>query len=96
MTWLINSATHIWGYRNYTTSDQSRNLWWVALVTFGEGWHNNHHHYMHSTRQGFYWWEIDLTYYGLKALSWTGLIWNLRPVPTDVLAEGREKIASQA
>ena len=62
---------------------------WGAILTFGEGWHNNHHYYPASTRQGFYWWEIDLTYYGLKVLSWTGLIWDLKPVPASVLAEGR-------
>jgi stearoyl-CoA desaturase (delta-9 desaturase) len=61
MTWLINSATHIWGYRNYTTSDQSRNLWWVALVTFGEGWHNNHHAQPVAAYHGHRWWEIDAT-----------------------------------
>ncbi len=95
-TCFINSLAHVFGRQRFATGDTSRNSLLLALLTLGEGWHNNHHHYMHSTRQGFYWWEIDLTYYGLKALSWTGLIWNLRPVPTDVLAEGREKIASQA
>ena len=71
------------------TGDDSRNSLLLALLTLGEGWHHHHHHYMHSTRQGFYWWEIDLTYYGLKVLSWTGLIWNLRPVPVEVMAEGK-------
>ncbi|MEY4201978.1 MAG: hypothetical protein RLZZ265_3718 [Verrucomicrobiota bacterium] len=88
-TCFINSLAHVFGRQRYQTGDTSRNSLLLALLTLGEGWHNNHHHYMHSTRQGFYWWEIDLTYYGLKVLSWTGLIWNLRPVPAEVLAEGR-------
>jgi len=80
----INSLAHLIGKKRFQTQDDSRNSWFLALITLGEGWHNNHHHYMHSTRQGFYWWEIDLTYYALKMLSWTGLIWNLRPVPIEV------------
>ncbi len=88
-TCFINSLAHVFGSQRYVTGDTSRNSLLLALLTLGEGWHNNHHHYMHSTRQGFYWWEVDLTYYGLKALSWTGLIWNLRPVPAEVLAEGK-------
>ncbi len=90
-TCFINSMAHVFGRQRFETGDTSRNSLLLALLTLGEGWHNNHHHYMHSTRQGFYWWEIDLTYYGLKALSWTGLIWNLRPVPAEVLAEGRQR-----
>ncbi|MFM8469729.1 MAG: acyl-CoA desaturase, partial [Limisphaerales bacterium] len=82
------SLAHVFGRQRFATGDDSRNSLLLALLTLGEGWHNNHHHYMHSTRQGFYWWEIDLTDYALKALSWTGLIWNLRPVPAEVLAEG--------
>ncbi len=88
-TFLVNSLAHVFGKRRFATEDTSRNNWWIALVTLGEGWHNNHHHYMGSARQGFYWWEIDITYYILKALSWCGLIWDLRPVPEAVLAEGR-------
>ena len=95
-TCFINSLAHVFGRQRFATGDTSRNSLLLALLTLGEGWHNNHHHYMHSTRQGFYWWEIDLTYYGLKALSWTGLIWNLRPVPVEVLEEGRVKVAAQA
>jgi len=90
-TCFINSLAHVFGRQRFATGDDSRNSLLLALLTLGEGWHNNHHHYMHSTRQGFYWWEIDLTYYALKVLSWTGLIWNLRPVPVEVLAEGRVK-----
>ncbi|MEI9863837.1 MAG: acyl-CoA desaturase [Limisphaerales bacterium] len=77
----INSLAHLLGRRRYETEDNSRNSLILALITLGEGWHNNHHRYMSATRQGFYWWEIDVSYYALKALSWTGLIWNLKPVP---------------
>ena len=94
-TCSINSLAHVFGRQRFQTGDDSRNSLLLALITLGEGWHNNHHHYMHSTRQGFYWWEIDLTYYGLKALAWTGLIWNLRPVPVELLAAGRSNTAPQ-
>ncbi len=94
-TCSINSLAHVFGRQRFPTGDDSRNSLLLALLTLGEGWHNNHHHYMHSTRQGFYWWEIDLTYYGLKALAWTGLIWNLRPVPVELLAARRSNTAPQ-
>lgn len=80
-TVTINSLSHVWGSRRYQTKDQSRNNWFLAIITLGEGWHNNHHHYPGSARQGFFWYEYDLTYYGLKALSYLGLIWDLKPVP---------------
>ncbi len=80
-TYTINSLSHVFGKQRYKTGDSSRNNWFLALITLGEGWHNNHHHYPSSTRQGFYWWEIDITYYLLKAMSWCGLIWDLKPVP---------------
>jgi len=85
LTYSINSIAHVVGRRRYKTSDDSRNNFLLALLTLGEGWHNNHHHYPGSTRQGFYWWEVDITYYGLKVLSWLGLIWDLRPVPPAIL-----------
>lgn len=88
-TCLVNSAAHWWGSRPYKTTDQSRNNLWVALVTLGEGWHNNHHHYPASARQGFRWWEIDVTYYMLKAMGAIGLIRKLRPVPAHALTRGR-------
>lgn len=66
-TWAVNSATHVWGYRNYKTRDQSRNLWWVAILAYGEGWHNNHHAYQRLARHGHRWWEVDVTY----AVIWT-------------------------
>ena len=88
-TFTINSLSHIWGSQRYHTSDDSRNNFFLALVTLGEGWHNNHHRYMRSVRQGFYWWEIDITFYVLKVVSWTGLIWDLRAVPKNILEEGQ-------
>ena len=76
-TWLINSATHMWGYRNYDVSDHSRNLWWVALLTSGEGWHNNHHAYPRMARHGHKWWELDVTFLVIKTLEKCGLAWNV-------------------
>jgi stearoyl-CoA desaturase (delta-9 desaturase) len=95
-TFTINSLDHMIGSRRYRTSDNSRNNWVLALLTFGEGWHNNHHRYAGSTRQGFFWWEFDLTYYILVALSWIGVVRDLRPVPQDVLAEGRAGISEDS
>ncbi len=89
-TFTINSLSHVFGKRRYATSDDSRNNGLLALVTLGEGWHNNHHRFSSSTRQGFYWYEYDITYYGLKLLSWLGLVWQLRPVPVGILEEGRK------
>lgn len=83
----INSFTHLWGKRRFHTTDDSRNSFILAIVCLGEGWHNNHHRYQTSTRNGFYWWEIDPTYYGLKFLSWTGFIWGLKPVPKSIYEE---------
>ena len=83
-TYTINSLSHVWGRQRYQTGDASRNNFWLALITLGEGWHNNHHHYPAATRQGFFWWEWDPTYYGLKLLSWCGLIWDLHPVPKRI------------
>jgi stearoyl-CoA desaturase (delta-9 desaturase) len=72
-TWLVNSATHRWGYKNFVTKDDSKNLWWVALVSFGEGWHNNHHTFQRSSRHGLRWWEFDVTYVTIQLLSLLGL-----------------------
>jgi stearoyl-CoA desaturase (delta-9 desaturase) len=88
-TFTINSLDHMIGRRRFDTPDTSRNNWVLAILTFGEGWHNNHHRYAISARQGFYWWQVDLTYYVLKALSWLRVVRDLRPVPDKVLAEGR-------
>jgi len=85
-TFTINSLSHQFGTRRYATSDTSRNNVWLALLTMGEGWHNNHHHYMNSVRQGFFWWEIDASYYVLRALEWLGVTWDLVHPPARVLA----------
>jgi stearoyl-CoA desaturase (delta-9 desaturase) len=85
-TVTINSLAHQFGRRRYPTRDGSRNNPWLALLTFGEGWHNNHHHYPGSARQGFYWWEFDLTWYVLKLLSWLRVVWDLKPVPPQLRA----------
>ncbi|MCA9252099.1 MAG: acyl-CoA desaturase [Phycisphaerales bacterium] len=94
-TCTINSLAHLFGKRRYNTTDDSRNNVFLAFLTLGEGWHNNHHRYPGSVRQGFYWWEIDLTFLGLRALQWMGLIWELNAVPANVLAEGRERTHQQ-
>ncbi len=85
-SFAINSFAHLVGRQRYVTSDESRNSWLLAILTTGEGWHNNHHHFPSSARQGFYWWEFDLTYYVLRGLELLGLVWDLRPVPEDLLA----------
>ncbi len=95
-TYTINSLAHKIGRKRYETQDESGNSFLLALITLGEGWHNNHHHYPASVRQGFYWWEIDLTYYTLVLLSWTGLIWDLRPVPEHVRSARRVDMAVAA
>jgi stearoyl-CoA desaturase (Delta-9 desaturase) len=79
-TFTINSLAHVFGSRRFDTRDDSRNNWLLALITFGEGWHNNHHHRPGSVRQGFRWWEFDLSYYILRALAALGLVWDLRPI----------------
>jgi len=84
-TFCINSLAHVRGKKRYVTGDDSRNNWLLATFTMGEGWHNNHHAYQSSVRQGFRWWELDPTYYVLKALSWTGLVWDLKTPPAAVL-----------
>ncbi|MEJ2155667.1 MAG: acyl-CoA desaturase [Desulfobacteraceae bacterium] len=84
-TCTINSLDHMFGTRRYSTRDTSRNNAALALLTLGEGWHNNHHHYAVSARQGFMWWELDITYGLLVLLSWMGVVRNLRPVPKNVL-----------
>jgi stearoyl-CoA desaturase (delta-9 desaturase) len=78
---LVNSVCHLFGRRRYATADESRNNLLVAVLTLGEGWHNNHHHYQSSVNQGFFWWEIDISYYLLRVLGWTGLVWGLRKPP---------------
>ena len=86
-TFCINSFTHLIGKRRFDTGDDSRNNFILALITMGEGWHNNHHRYQSSERQGMYWWEIDITHYGIVALSKLGLVWNIRSYPQAVYDE---------
>ncbi len=83
-TCSTNSLAHLFGKSRYQTGDASRNNFWIALITLGEGWHNNHHHYPASVQQGFHWWEIDITYWILVLMSKVGLVWDLRMVPEKV------------
>jgi fatty-acid desaturase len=76
-TWFVNSASHMWGYRNYETTDQSRNSWWVALLTYGEGWHNNHHAYPRMAKHGHKWWEYDITFATIRMMRFLGLAWDV-------------------
>lgn len=88
-TWLINSATHIWGYRNYETTDDSKNLWWVAALTYGEGWHNNHHAHQRMAQHGHRWWEFDITWNTIRLMRAVGLAWNVVEKPMEALREDR-------
>lgn len=88
-TFFINSLAHVVGSQRYVTGDRSRNNWWLAIITLGEGWHNNHHHYQSATAQGWRWYEIDISYYILKAMSWTGLVWDMRAPPKEVVDNTR-------
>lgn len=93
-TFVVNTITHgrtprFFSYRRFQTTDTSSNNWLLCVPTMGASWHNNHHRYMNAARAGFYWWELDLTYCVLKVLEKLGVVWDLAPVPADVLAEGR-------
>lgn len=79
-TWFVNSATHKFGYRSYETTDNSTNCWWVALLTYGEGWHNNHHQFQYSARHGMKWWEVDMTWISIQVLQALGLAWKVKLV----------------
>ena len=92
-TFTINSLAHLFGSRRYATRDDSRNNWFLALLTLGEGWHNNHHFYRPAANQGFFWWEFDPTFYILKMLSWVGLVWDIRTPPRSVLEAGARQIS---
>ncbi len=87
-TWCINSVTHVWGYKTYDNGDDSKNLWWVALITFGEGWHNNHHAYQRAANYGHRWWEFDTTFMMIQLLRLFGLAWKIAPIP----AKAREQL----
>jgi len=86
-SFTVNSLAHLFGSRRYETADGSRNNWLLALLTCGEGWHNNHHHYQSSANQGWFWWELDTSYYGLKLLRALGLVWDLRTPPAHIRDE---------
>jgi len=82
-TWLVNSATHLWGSRRFETNEDSRNSWWVALLTFGEGWHNNHHAHPTSVRHGLKWYEFDINWWGILTLEWLGLAKSVKYAPLE-------------
>lgn len=88
VTWMVNSASHIWGYRNYETTDDSRNNWVVALLAYGEGWHNNHHAYPRMAKHGHHWWEFDITWQTIRIMRALGLVWDV--VDYRTAAEKRE------
>jgi len=88
-TFTVNSVAHLFGKRRFATTDDSRNNFLVALITLGEGWHNNHHYYPASERQGFYWWEIDASHYTLRVLSWFGIVWDLHRPPHNIVSSRR-------
>ncbi len=83
-TFTVNSLAHVIGRRRFETNDDSRNSWLISLMTLGEGWHNNHHRFPMSERQGFYWWEIDISHYILTMLSWCSIVWDLRTPPKRI------------
>jgi sn-1 stearoyl-lipid 9-desaturase len=93
-TWFVNSASHVWGYQNFDTHDDSRNNWWVALLSFGEGWHNNHHAQQRSAAHGMKWWELDMTWWTIRALSWVGLATNI--VYPKIPEKGTKGVQSDA
>ena len=95
-TFCINSFCHIVGKQRFNTGEFSKNSLLMALITLGEGWHNNHHRYPGSERQGMYWWEIDISHYTIKVLSWLGLVWDVRTHPERIYEEARENIAAKA
>jgi stearoyl-CoA desaturase (delta-9 desaturase) len=93
-TWLVNSATHIWGRRRFATTDDSTNNWWVALLSWGEGWHNNHHAHPRAARHGLTWYEVDANWWGIRALQFLGLAWDIKQISKLQIAaanlEGQE------
>ena len=98
-TWLVNSATHLWGSRRFQTRDDSTNNWWVALLTFGEGWHNNHHAHPTSARHGLAWYELDQNWIGIRTLQLLGLAWDIKiakikqPLPEEAVVPADEAVA---
>lgn len=95
-TFTINSLSHVFGSRRFPTTDTSRNNPWLAVLTLGEGWHNNHHYFCSSARNGFYWWEWDPTWYAIWLLERVGLVWDVKRLPRRVAEEGRRRRATSA
>jgi stearoyl-CoA desaturase (delta-9 desaturase) len=95
-TFAINTVNHLFGSRRFDTIDESRNNAFTAFFAVGEGWHNNHHRYQRAARNGFYWWEIDVTWYVIRLMAVLGLAWDLQPVPHRVYEEARVRKASRA
>lgn len=93
-TWLVNSAAHLFGYRSHPTRDRSTNCWWVALLTLGEGWHNNHHAFPRSARHGLRWWEFDFTWMTIRLFERLGLVWGVRVATGTVQASSRQPAAA--
>jgi len=89
-TWLVNSATHLWGSRRFETTDDSTNNWWVALLTFGEGWHNNHHAFPRAARHGLTWYEIDVNWWGIRALEFLGLAKSIKLISKEQVTASHE------
>lgn len=95
-TWFVNSAGHTWGYKNFKTTDDSRNTWWVALLSFGEGWHNNHHAFQRSAAHGLRWWEFDITYITIRFLSLVGLATDVvKPSAEQMVKRDLKEVARQ-
>jgi len=86
-TWLVNSVTHLWGYQTFPTNDNARNNWWVAILTYGEGWHNNHHAYPRAAKAGWQWWEVDMTWWTIRTLQFLGLAQKV-VLPTSNMLKG--------
>jgi fatty-acid desaturase len=94
-TWLVNSATHLWGTKRFETGDDSRNSWWVALLTFGEGWHNNHHAYPTSARHGLRWYELDLNWLGIRTLQLLGLAHGVKRMRLNRVSSAWQPVAGR-
>jgi stearoyl-CoA desaturase (delta-9 desaturase) len=90
-TWLVNSATHMWGRRRFETEDDSTNNWWVALLTFGEGWHNNHHAHPRSARHGLNWYEIDVNWWGIRSLEFLGLAKSIKQISREQIENAQRR-----
>ena len=91
-TWLVNSATHLWGTRRFETKDDSRNSWWVALLTWGEGWHNNHHAHPSAARHGLAWYEVDVNWWGIRALQSLGLAKDIKLI--NAAGQAKEAVST--